>query len=96
MSAVFRLVRRNRWRTVRVTDRTKIVLSAMAGALGGAVAGYLVFTKQGEALREQLGPGLDEVIGRLQDLQASVQHARGVAEQSWSTLRDVTRETGRA
>ena len=96
MGAVFRLVRRNRWRTVRVTDRTKIVLSAMAGALGGAVAGYLVFTKQGEALREQLGPGLDEVIGRLQDLQASVQHARGVAEQSWSTLRDVTRETGRA
>jgi hypothetical protein len=36
------------------------------------------------------------VLGRLQDLQASVQHARGVAEQSWSTLRDVTRESGRA
>lgn len=79
-----------------MTDRTKVVLSAMAGALGGAVAGYLVFTKQGEQLREQLGPGLEEVIGRLQDLQASVQHARGVAEQSWSALRDVTRETGRA
>ena len=79
-----------------MTDRSKIVLSAMAGALGGAVAGYLVFTKQGEALREQLGPGLEEVLGRLQDLQASVQHARGVAEQSWSTLRDVTRESGRA
>lgn len=79
-----------------MTDRTKIVLSAMAGALGGAVAGYLVFTKQGEALREQLGPGLEEVLGRLQDLQASVQHARGVAEQSWSSLRDVTRESGRA
>jgi gas vesicle protein len=79
-----------------VTDRSKIVLSALAGALGGAVAGYLVFTKQGEALREQLGPGLEEVLGRLQDLQASVQHARGVAEQSWSALRDVTRESGRA
>lgn len=79
-----------------MTDRTKILLSAMAGALGGAVAGYLFFTKEGEALREQLGPGLDEVVGRLQDLQASVQHARGVAEQSWSALRDVTRESGRA
>lgn len=79
-----------------MTDRSKIVLSALAGALGGAVAGYLVFTKQGEALREQLGPGLEEVLGRLQDLQASVQHARGVAEQSWSALRDVTRESGRA
>lgn len=78
-----------------MTDRTKIMLSAMAGALGGAVAGYLVFTRQGVALREQLGPGLEEVLGRLQDLQASVQHARGVAEQSWSTLRDVTRESGR-
>lgn len=70
------------------------MLSAMAGALGGAVAGYLVFTKRGQALREQLGPGVEEVLGRLQDLQASVQHARGVAEQSWSTLRDVTRGSG--
>lgn len=79
-----------------MTDRTKIVLSAVAGALGGAVAGYLFLTRRGEELREHLGPGLDEVIGRLQDLQASVQHARGVAEQSWNTLRDVTRDTGRA
>lgn len=78
-----------------MTDRTRIVLSAVAGALGGAMAGYLVFTKRGQALREQIGPGLEEVLGRLQDLQASVQHARGVAEQSWSTLRDVTRESGR-
>lgn len=83
------------WRA-RVTDRTKIVVSAMAGALGGAVAGYLFLTRRGEELREQLGPGLEDVLGRLQDLQASVQHARGVAEQSWSALRDVTRDTGRA
>lgn len=79
-----------------MTDRTKIMLSALAGATGGAAAGYLLLTKSGEALREQLGPGLQDVIGRLQDLQASVQHARGVADQSWSTLRDITRDTGRA
>ena len=42
------------------------------------------------------GLGLEDVIGRLQDLQASVQHARGVADQSWSALRDITRESGRA
>ena len=61
------------------------------------MAGYLLLTKNGEDLREQFGPGLEDVIGRLQDLQASVQHARGVADQSWSTLRDITRDTtGRA
>ncbi len=80
----------------RVTDRTKIMLSAMAGAAGGAVAGYLLLTKHGEELREHLGPGLEDVIARLQDLQASVQHARGVADQSWSALRDITRDTGRS
>ena len=79
-----------------MTDRTKIVVAALAGALGGAVAGYLFLTKDGEELREQVGPGLEDVIGRLQDLQASVQHARGVADQSWSALRDITRDTGRA
>ena len=65
-------------------------MSAMAGALGGAVAGFLFFTRRGEGLRARLGPGLEDMVDRLQDLQASVQHARGVAEQSWSTLRDVT------
>lgn len=80
-----------------MTDRTKIIVSALAGALGGAVAGYLFLTKNGEELREQVGPGLEDVIGRLQDLQASVQHARGVADQSWSAIRDITRDnTGRA
>lgn len=79
-----------------MTDRTKIMLSALAGAVGGAVAGYLFLTKPGEELREQLGPGLEDVLGRLQELQASVQHARGVADQSWSALRDITRDTGRA
>jgi len=83
-------------RTERVTDRTKIMVSALVGAVGGAVAGYLFLTKPGEQLREQLGPGLEDVIARLQDLQASVQHARGVADQSWSALRDITRDTGRA
>jgi len=78
-----------------VTDRTKIMVSALAGALGGAVAGYLFLTKNGEELREQVGPGLEDVIGRLQDLQASVQHARGVADQSWSAIRDITRDSGR-
>jgi len=77
-----------------VNDRTKIMLSAMAGAAGGAVAGYVMLTRRGERLREQFGPGLEDVIGRLQDLQASVQHARGVADQSWSTLRDITRAPG--
>ncbi len=95
-SCVLRLEGLDTWRTARVTDRTKIMVSALAGALGGAVAGYLFLTKNGEELREQVGPGLEDVIGRLQDLQASVQHARGVADQSWSAIRDITRDTGRA
>ncbi len=77
-------------------ERTKIVVSAVAGALGGAVAGYLFFTRHGEQLRQQFEPGLEDALARLQELHASVQHARSVAEQSWSTLRDVTRDTGRS
>ena len=79
-----------------MTDRTKIMLSALAGATGGAVAGYLFLTKSGEDVRARL-PVLEDVIGRLQELQATVQHARGVADQSWSTLKDITHDTtGRA
>lgn len=78
-----------------MNDQTKIMLSAMAGAIGGAVAGYVLLTRNGQRLQDEFGPGLEDVIRRLQDLQASVQHARGVADQSWSTLRDITRDTGR-
>lgn len=78
-----------------MTDRMKIILSAMAGAAGGAVAGYLMLTRRGEELREQLGPGIEEFLARLQDVERSVQRARGVAQQSLSTLREVTRDVGR-
>lgn len=75
-----------------MTDRTKVMLSALAGTVGGAVAGYLLLTTRGQAVRERLGPGLEDVLARVQDLQASVQHARSVARDSWSSLKDATRE----
>ena len=45
-----------------MTDRTKIMLSALAGATGGAMAGYLWLTKSGGDVRAKL-PVLEDVIG---------------------------------
>ncbi|MGI8672107.1 MAG: hypothetical protein ACR2LU_05825 [Luteitalea sp.] len=67
-----------------MTDRTKVILSAAAGTVGGAVVGYLLWTSRGLSVRDHGGPGLNEVLQRLQDLQASVQHARKGARQSAS------------
>ena len=73
-------------------DRSKVVAAGVTGAVVGAVAGYLLLTHRGQALREQVVPQLEEFLARVKDLQASVEHARHVAAESWHTLQQLTAE----
>jgi gas vesicle protein len=48
-----------------VNDRTPVVLGALAGALVGGLAGYLLFTERGRRLREDLEPRVRDVLTEL-------------------------------
>ena len=71
-------------------DRSKVVVAGVAGAVLGALAGYLLLTRRGEALRRDVVPQLEEFLGRVKELQASLVQARAVAAESWQTLQELT------
>lgn len=77
-----------------MNDRMKVMAAGMGGALIGSVAGYLLLTRRGEALRHEMLPQLEEFLGRVNELQASLVKARSVAAESWQTLQDLTQHDG--
>ncbi len=69
--------------------RSRILLSAMVGAVAGGVAGYLYLTDDGQRLRTRLEPGLDDVVREMRRLRSSVEKARLAAEEGWRTIESI-------
>lgn len=65
-----------------MTDRSTMLLCALAGAVVGGAAGYLLFTEDGRRLRQDLEP-------KLMDLMKEVEKARSLIDSSTSTRPDV-------
>jgi gas vesicle protein len=86
-----------------VNERSAIVLSALAGAALGGLAGFLFLTDRGRQLRKDLEPRFDEFARELANLQGTVARARSAAAEGWRMVaeagaepapRDWTREQG--
>jgi hypothetical protein len=77
-----------------VTDRSRIALFVLAGAVLGGLAGFLMFTDRGRRLRAELEPHLDEFTRELQQLQEMATHVRRTATESWRRVEHVIDELG--
>jgi hypothetical protein len=78
-----------------VDDRSRVLLSAMIGALAGGVAGYLYLTDDGQRLRTRIEPGLDDVVREMRRLRSSVEKARLAVEEGWRTIESVATQGAR-
>ncbi|MEW5984165.1 MAG: YtxH domain-containing protein [Acidobacteriota bacterium] len=76
-------------------DRSRILLSAVLGALAGGVAGYLYLTDDGRRVRERLEPGLEDLGRELRRLRGAIDRARVAAEEGWQTIEDLRRPAAR-
>lgn len=63
-----------------MSDRTSILLSALAGAIVGGCVGYLYLTDEGRRLREDLEP-------RLADLATEIDRARSMVKGARADVR---------
>jgi hypothetical protein len=80
-------------REARVSDHSRAVTAAILGAVGGAVAAYLLFTDRGRALRRDLESVVDGTAAELNSLRSAVQKTAGLASDGWKLLTDALGES---
>jgi len=69
-----------------VTENIRAATATIAGAVIGGVAGYLLFTESGRALRRRLEPALDEYARELSGFRVTLDKAAGLASEGWKLL----------
>lgn len=71
-------------------DRSRVLLSALVGAVAGGVLGYLYLTEGGRRLRAQIEPKLDDFMSEMHRMRGTIQKARAAADEGWRSLSDLT------
>ena len=67
--------------------------ATLAGALLGAVAGYLFFTERGRRVRQQIEPAIEDLAHELSSFRSTIENATGMASEGWKMLADTLGET---
>jgi len=67
----------------------------VAGAVIGALAGYIFFTDRGRAVRYSNEPALEDLRRELVQFRSTMQKLAGVANEGWELLNDTIGSVGR-
>jgi len=67
----------------------------VAGAVIGALAGYIFFTERGRAVRYSIEPTIEDLRRELVQFRATMQKIAGVANEGWEMLNDTIGSVGR-
>jgi len=70
----------------------RTVAATVVGGVVGALAGYLLFTDRGRALRRQLEPALEDFARELNSFRMTINKAAGVAGEGWRLLNETLGE----
>lgn len=76
-----------------MTERERVCVVTTLGAVAGAITSYLLFTRNGRALREQILPALDELERELSHFRGSVARTAGIATEGWKLLNEAIGDT---
>jgi len=79
-----------------MTDQSRAVAASVVGAIIGGLAGYMVFTPQGRALRRRLEPALEDFGRELNHLKDTLTRAGLMANEGWRLINDVMADAGSA
>jgi len=73
-----------------VDERSKVMMSALLGAIAGGVYGWLYMTENGRRMRDQIEPKLDDFVNELTRVRGTVDKAKSAANEGWRSLNEVT------
>ena len=71
-----------------MNERTALAVGALVGALVGGLAGYLLFTERGRALRERLGPALEDLQQEIVRFQGTIEQVGRVANEGMRVVQE--------
>ena len=75
-----------------MNDQSRVLVASLAGAVVGAVVGFLYFTDSGRRLRAELEPRLEEVRQEIRKARSTVTKAQEVASEGWRSLNELIAE----
>jgi gas vesicle protein len=76
-----------------VGENSRAIAASLIGAVIGGVAGYLLFTEHGRALRRQIEPALEDIARELSSFRSTVRRAGDVADEGRRLLDDALSDT---
>jgi gas vesicle protein len=71
-----------------VSERQMIILSAIAGAVAGAAAGYLFFTEDGRVLRERMEPMVEDLRQEFTRFQGTIRKVGDMANEGMRVVEE--------
>lgn len=71
-------------------ERSRVMLTAMLGAVVGGMWGWLYLTEGGARVRTQIEPKLDDFIRELGNVRGTVDKAKMAANEGWRSLNEIT------
>jgi gas vesicle protein len=69
-------------------NNSRVMAATVVGAVIGGMAGYLLFTDPGRALRRQIEPALDDFARELSSFRSTVVRATNAASEGWRFLNE--------
>ena len=74
-------------------ERSQVLLSALLGAVAGAVVGGLYLTERGRRVRDQIDPALDGFMSELERARGTMEKAQAAAREGHRAFQGVVDAT---
>ena len=71
-----------------MNEQSRIMASAIAGALVGAAVGYLFFTERGRELRDRMEPAMDDLRNEFGRFQRTIEKVGEMASEGMRVVQE--------